>query len=377
MRKTILLLAILTTAACSGVTPQTNRQTKNMTPVSNGTVVAGRSSGELANPDLAQRDRLIFSSQREPVSYQPALPKDGVVLGIYDPHHTFADDGDVGLQHIYIYWQALDQPKFKEDLATVRSQLRDAQDHHRGMMVTVEPYTRAANWRDGGRHLFSDILDGGFDHEIKTICTEVGAFKGPILVRWGHEMEHSSSRYPWAGRDPEDFKNAFRYFVETCRAYAPNAAYVWSPDGQENLADYYPGGAYVDVVGLSLYGFEGLEESKLGHARDFAEAFGERYGRVASFGKPVMIAELGVTGGQDYRNGWFKDLFRAVAAGTTYPLLHAVVYFNDMEPCHCYGFYGDPDWRIPAGWFTAAKQDMADHRQEAAAGSSSQPVGIQ
>jgi beta-mannanase len=303
-----------------------------------------------------------------------------MMWGIYDPHHAFADDRNIDYAHIFVYWQALNQPKFKEDLPVVRQQLRDAQERHRGMIITVEPYTKAINWRDGSDHLFSDITGGHFDHEIEMICTEVGKFRGPALIRWGHEMERSSSRYPWAGGDPAGYKRAFRYFVKQCRSYAPQAGFVWSPIGESNLAAYYPGSAYVDVVGVSLYGFQRMEKFRYGHARDFVESFGERYQRVAHFGKPVIIAELGVTGDQEYRSNWFANMFQTIAGGTAFPELRGIVYFNDGEPCHCYGFFGDPDWRIPAGWFQEARQETAQVQTVACArdpsGAPLSPAGL-
>ena len=61
------------------------------------------------------------------------------------------------------------------------------------------------------------------------------------------------------------------------------------------------------------------------------------------FHKPVIIAELGVSGSSVYVERWLLDLKKQAQA---LPLLRAMVYFNDKEP-HTWGKkYGSPDWRL-------------------------------
>lgn len=278
-----------------------------------------------------------------------------VFLGVYDPHRTFARDRAVGIEHIFIYWQALDLAKFRQQLAY-------AEKRNRTIMVTVEPYTRAANWRDGGERLFRDIVQGKFKPEIDRICTELSRFKGPVLIRWGHEMEDPTGRYPWARKDKKGFKSAFRHFVTECRGLAPDAAFLWSPKGEKNLRDYYPGDGYVDYVGLSVWGLQAMDVDFFGSNRRFESTFSEKYNRVVGFNKPVIIAELGVSGDRNYRRDWFEDLIRSVSTKPSFSLLRAVVYFNDREPSSWPMNYGSPDWRIEADWFSRA-EEFADQRR--------------
>lgn len=272
-----------------------------------------------------------------------------VVLGVYDPHRAFSNDRDVGIEHIFVYWQALDLEEF-------RQRLSQAEKLGRTMMVTVEPYTRAVNWRDGGEHLFADIIAGRFGPEIEQICGELGRYRGKVLIRWGHEMEDPTGRYPWARKDADGYKTAFRHFVTSCRKLAPRAAFVWSPKGEKNLNRYYPGGAYVDYVGLSVWGLQKLDLDHYGRNRQFEMTFMEKYNRVAGFAKPVIIAELGVSGDRDYRVNWFDNLYSTIARSPAFRQLQAVVYFNDKEPAEWPMGYGSPDWRIGADWFSRAKQ---------------------
>lgn len=289
-------------------------------------------------------------------AFRPPLPPDGgMVFGVYDPHRQFAGDPDARVSHIFIDWQVLDRAAF-------RAQIAEARRQGRGLLVTVQPYTKAPDWRAGGEHLFADIVAGGFDRQIDAICSDLGADPAPVLIRWGHEMEDPDGRYPWARADAEGYKAAYRTFVTRCRAAAPRAAFVWSPKGERNLADYYPGDTYVDAVGVSLFGLQAADRAWYGGEQDFPHAFAGKYRRVAAFGKPVIIAELGVSGDEAYRARWFSSLFRTIAAGALFPALRAVVYFDDKEPYHWPQGLGSPDWRIPEGWFQAARQGIGGRR---------------
>jgi len=276
-----------------------------------------------------------------------ASPLDHVAFGVYDPHGRFGGSREPAIEHIFVFWQALDQRDF-------RRRLDQARARGRIMMVTVEPYTRAANWRDGGERLFQDILRGRFQQEITTICGMLGDFGGRVLVRWGHEMENPTGRYPWARQDARGYQAAYRHFVDQCRRLAPEARYVWSPIGERNMGSYYPGAAHVDFVGISLWGLQSYDQRFHGGARDFAATFREKYDRAARFGKPVVIAELGVSGDRAYRENWLRSLFETLARSDGFRSLRAVVYFNDKEP-HYWPFgLGSPDWRVtPEQWRAA------------------------
>jgi len=290
----------------------------------------------LANISAGPRDAEVFG---RPTKSTPTLR-----LGVYDPGETFANVRDVSIEHVFVYWQALDSP-------ALESKLRYAAERSRQIMITVEPYTRAENWRDGSERLFGEIEAGAFDAEIDAICKKVSGVPGHPLIRWGHEMEDANGRYPWARRDPAGYVAAYRHVVDRCRERAPSARFIWSPKGESNLADFYPGDAYVDVIGLSVWGLEKADQRFYGHRRRFSEALGEKYHRVARFSKPVVIAELGVAGGQAYRKRWLEEIAEPARIGRSFPLLRDIVYFNDKEPYHWPMGLGSPDWRInPHQW---------------------------
>ena len=259
-----------------------------------------------------------------------------VKFGVYDPASAFAAAKGVGIEHVYVYWQQLDRRMVRERAAY-------AQARGRRLLITVEPYTHAADWRSGGHRLFADIVAGRFDRQIASVCAEVAASGDGTIVRWGHEMEQPVERYPWARKDAEGYKRAYRYFVERCRAVAPSAQFMWSPKGEANLAEYYPGEDWVHMVGLSVYGLQKWDHRFHGRDRTFAQVFGEKYMRVARFRKPVVIAEFGVAGSAEYRRAWLEDSARRLAK---FPRLTAIVYFNAREPAAWPAGLGSPDWRV-------------------------------
>lgn len=285
-----------------------------------------------------------FNGSGEGSGPAEASPLDHVAFGVYDPHGSFAGAREPAIEHIFVFWQAL-------DLRDFRHRLDQARASGRIMMVTVEPFTRAPNWRDGGDQLFQEILRGGYRDEISTICGTLGDFGGRVLVRWGHEMEKPTGRYPWARRDARGYQAAFRHFVDQCRRMAPETRYVWSPVGERNMGAYYPGPAHVDFVGVSLWGLQSYDERFHRGVRDFPASFREKYDRAARFGKSVIIAELGVSGDRNYRENWLRSLFETLARSESFRALRAVVYFNDKEP-HYWPFgLGSPDWRVtPDQW---------------------------
>jgi beta-mannanase len=109
------------------------------------------------------------------------------------------------------------------------------------------------------------------------------------------------------------------------------------------LSAYYPGADYVDYIGVSVYGLEQWDIRHTGKPQDFNHRFREIYSLVSHYNKPVMIAELGVSGDATYRHRWFSQLALSFSA---FPRLRMVVYFNAKEPDAWPEGYGSPDWRI-------------------------------
>jgi beta-mannanase len=276
----------------------------------------------------------------------PARP---MPFGVYDPSNHFRNSPQPDIEHVFVYWQALDRKM-------LAAKMRLAEQRSRTLMVTVEPYTKAANWRDGGHRLLADVRRGRFDREIEAVCAAIAAFPGAHWIRWGHEMEEPSERYPWAGRDAASYVSAYRYFVDACKKIAPRALFIWSPKGERGLEAYYPGADYVDMTGVALWGLETWDRAHYGRPRTFGEAFGEKYRRLEGFAKPVVIAEFGLAGGEQYKRAWSLELFSYRVPVRQFPLLAGIVYFNDKEPHVWPAGFGSPDWRTSPSLVAAARR---------------------
>jgi endoglucanase len=258
-----------------------------------------------------------------------------VNYGVYDfpQHKQFSEAKGLAVEHIFVSWLS--------ELATISSAFKYAHERNRWLMITVEPF--AAEERNG-QQLLRDVVDGTYDSKITAVCGIIGSLQSPVFVRWGHEMETGDVRYPWSGADADSYIAAYRHFSDRCRASAPKIILVWSPRGDPKLTEYYPGNAYVDFVGLSVYSLLSYDLDHFGKAKNFRETFVPRYNRVSAFKRPVMITEMGVSGDPEYQAHWMADFFRSVRH---FPLLRTAVYFNAKDsPGVWPEKYGIPDWTI-------------------------------
>jgi endoglucanase len=261
--------------------------------------------------------------------------REGINYGIYDPARAFASARGFAFEHIYVSWDTYE--------SSIPEDSSHADALGRWLLVTIEPYAHTS-LEAGSQQLFRDILTGSYDANIDRICGDIQQTGRPTFVRWGHEMENLIGRYPWAQADYIGYVAAYRYVVDRCRAQAANTYYVWSPAGSPGLSDYWPGRDYADYVGLSVYELPQWDVRHHGRLRPFKEIFTEKYELVKGFGKPIMIAELGVTGDQQYQWDWMYGLFET---SQQFPLLKSIVYFNSRDSELAWGpDYPVPDWRI-------------------------------
>src|SRR6185312_11200836 len=121
--------------------------------------------------------------------------------------------------------------------------------------------------------------------------------------------------------------------------------WVWSPAGNGDAPQFYPGDSYVDFVGLTVLSNKAWDLSVgATDALSFDELFGPKYATVAPFGKPIVIAEFGAASDSAGRQAaWLQDAYASFAR---YPLLRGVVYFNAMNAPNTWTGT-TPDFRIP------------------------------
>jgi beta-mannanase len=274
---------------------------------------------------------LAISLTDDAVHASPAIK-----LGAYDPGGLLQNEPAVKIEHVFVSWANYHS-------GDLLGQLHAIQSKGRRPLVSIEP------WADAGItplscSLLADVITGKYDRTIRALASDIAEFRDMVYVRWGHEMENVTGRYPWAVRNAELYKNAYRHFVTDCRLYAHNIYYIWSPVGDNGCERYWPGAAFVDFVGLSVFGFPQFDLRYYHKVRSFSDQMNEKYGRIAAFQKPVIIAEFGVTGDPVFQQAWLQGALQDMKH---YPLLKAVAYFQAKDTPGAWGpHYTTPDWRI-------------------------------
>lgn len=265
-----------------------------------------------------------------------SAPPGTLPFGAYDPEGYFSADAELTIEHVFMPWEDV-------NLGTLVDADQYALERNRALMITIEPWTWTRSQRNTAEFLLNGIREGYYDANMRSICAVIATLESPVSVRWGHEMDYDEGQFIWAGWRPEDYIASFQRMIDICRTEAPNINVVWSPLGLENAKDYYPGDNYVDIVGLSIFGYEPWEVETQGGAKTFEGLLNERYARVAGFGKPVLVAEVGYSGKEAYVNLWENQVRQT---RPDLPLLVGSVYFNQPEVYPWPDGYGLPDWRI-------------------------------
>ena len=115
----------------------------------------------------------------------------------------------------------------------------------------------------------------------------------------------------------------------------------WSPAGNERSEAFYPGDDVVDYIGLTILGDEGWDQAFGLAPQSFADLLRPKYARVAPLGKPIVIAEVGVSGTPGRQREWLVTAARALS---DFPLVRAMSYFNAVNVPNKW-LPTEPDWR--------------------------------
>lgn len=208
-------------------------------------------------------------------------------------------------------------------------------------MITWEPWTNRFPdlARDSSLHnnqkVMKAISDGKFDAYIQAYATKLKELKEPVFLRFAHEPDNP--QYPWSstgGNTAEEYIQAWRYVVDFFRKEkAENVIWVWNPWQDVNMDKYYPGGEYVDWIGITVLNYGYAATDGLWHS--FATLY-EPYRYQIAFSedlsmmkKPVMITELGTTGFGGDQVEWVEEALYDIK--NQYPEIHSLVFFYSKK----------------------------------------------
>ncbi len=273
------------------------------------------------------------------VSLRPStgsVPKGTIPFGAFDPGGDFSDETDFLIEHLFLPWEDV-------ALGSLVDADRYAMARNRALLVTLEPWTWTRSARNTPAALRDGIAAGDYDATMRSICEVLATLNSPLTLRWGHEMDHPRAQFIWSGWEPADYIAAYRRMTDIARDTVPGINLMWSPLGDAGMERYYPGDDHVDLTGLTVFGLQAWDRAKHGRDRSFQEVLGPRYDRATTFGKPIVVAELGYSGDAAYVSSWDAQV-RSMA--TSFPALVGVVYFNHAEVYDWPDGFGRPDWRV-------------------------------
>jgi len=264
---------------------------------------------------------------------RPDLPPNRKFLGVYDVFWNYFANKQTDVEEQFVDWSQSDQLDvfFGRTIPTQRLPL-----------ITIEPRTTASGDLS---HLLLETATGKNDNLIQQNAAAMKRYGGLVLVRFAQGMDSIGS-YPWSVDDASAYKLAFQHYHDAFVSLGvTNIQWVWSPAGNSNAPAYYPGAAYVDYVGLTVYNVTGGNTpSGNPNGSQFATLLDSKYKVVAPFGKPIVIAELAVSGSPDYQRQWLTNAFQSLGH---YPLLQGIIYFNSFNGQNA-SKGNEPDFRIGA-----------------------------
>jgi len=177
----------------------------------------------------------------------------------------------------------------------------------------------------------SAIASGRYDAYLFAYAEAVRAYRHPVIISFGHEMNGTWYSWGYKHTEPSVFVAAWRHIVKLFRALgARNVTWLWTVNIMNDTqrgkiprpAPWWPGSSYVNWVGIDGY--------YLKSSWQFAPLFGPTIGAVRQLtSDPILIAETGAvpSAGQSAK---LADLFAGVHA---YGLL-GFVWFNATNSVH-------------------------------------------
>jgi hypothetical protein len=168
------------------------------------------------------------------------------------------------------------------------------------------------------------IASGRRDGYLRSYAKSVRAFKCPIVLSFGHEMNGNWYSWGWHHVKPATFIAAWRDIVTVFRSeHVSNVTWMWTPNryvpGTSRIgppSQWWPGGAYVNWVGIDAY-YSSASET-------FGTLLDETLSAIQKLtSDPVVIAETGVWPGSGQASNIGALFNGAEAAG-----MSGIIYFD-------------------------------------------------
>lgn len=205
------------------------------------------------------------------------------------------------------------------------------------------------------------LLKGDYDSYLISFAKAAKDWRKPLIIRFAHEM--NLARYHWGTdkegygpKSPQIYKRMFRYVVSAFRkagasnvlwAFCPNAESLpnlsFDPGSSWNeVANYYPGSDYVDIIGADGYNWGNTQTREKdgweSRWRSFQDLFTSIFAqlRTLSPDKPFFVFETAtVTEGGD-KELWIREAVRVAGEWN----MQGLIWFQVRK---------EQDWRFNRG----------------------------
>lgn len=266
-----------------------------------------------------------------------------LLLGAFDnqaittlqPIIVFEDSLDTvfPLIHIYSAWGSKREQRFPKDEVESIVMLGSIP------VITWEPWLNDFTEEDipglpdieeRDKNGLKSISSGLYDSYLEKWAKDAKAEKVTILIRLGHEM-NDPYRYPWGpqNNEPQDFINAWKHVVELFRKeQVDNVLWVWAPHlAYGKFMDFYPGDGYVDWIATGTLNYGTV--APWSQWWTFDEIFAKYYEELATYHKPIMLAEFGSLAVGGDRAKWYAEALYDFP--TKYPAVKALIFFHNRK----------------------------------------------
>jgi Glycosyl hydrolase family 26 len=187
------------------------------------------------------------------------------------------------------------------------------------------------------RYRLRNIISGRFDPYLRSWAKRLAAYKRPVRLRFAQEM--NGNWYPWSegtnGNSAGEFARAWRHVHRVFRAAgARNVLWIWGPAAVRMTAGQYPGDAYVDAVGLTI--FNGGAQQRFTRWRSFAGLLNGplRQLRAIAPRKVIELSEVGCAEQGGNKATWITGMFATLRR---HPEIRSLIWFDVVK---------GSDWRV-------------------------------
>jgi mannan endo-1,4-beta-mannosidase len=208
-------------------------------------------------------------------------------------------------------------------------ELETAYNNHKCVELTLQ-YPLSAN-------LTYDILNGKYDAYLRSYAVQLKNFKHPVLFRLNNEMNGDWCSYSsiYTSKDTELFKAVWRHTYDIFQQVGVNnALWVFNPNDNSfpgfkwnNALNYFPGDAYVDIIGLTGYNTGTYYKGEVW--REFDSIYRPVYTDYSNaFKYPFMITEFGCNSVGGDKIQWLQAMFADIGSFNN---IKVAIWFNGTD----------------------------------------------